>query len=233
MKPTLLVLLPGLDGTGVLFRPILRYLSPDISAVVVDYPRDERLGYAELLPLVLDVLPRDRPFALLGESFGGPLALRVAAARPDGLKALILCATFVSCPLPIVPAWAAPLVPDLPFRVFPQLSRLKALLGGYLTGELRALSREALSSVRSDVLAHRTREAIRTDVSRELAQLDLPLLYIQGRYDRVVPGRNLKHIQRIKPSVKVVQLPAPHMVLQTEAESAAAAIAGFLAKISA
>lgn len=229
MEPICLVLLPGLDGTGVMFRPLLKQLPPHISAVVVNYRRDEPLGYAELLPLVLDALPRDRPFALLGESFGGPLAVRAAAARPDGLRAVILCASFVSCPHPIVPRWAASLVPDLPFRVFAQLSRLKALLGGYSSGELRALSREALSSVRADVLAHRTREAIRVDVSRELAALDVPLLYVQGRRDLVVPGGNLKRIQRIKPTVRVAQLPAPHMVLQTQAERAAAAIVEFIA----
>lgn len=231
MKPVCLVLLPGLDGTGVLFRPLLKHLPPSISAVVVDYPRDQALGYAELLPLVLDALPRDRPFAVLGESFGGPLALRVAAARPGGLKALILCASFVSCPHPIVPMWAASLVTALPFTAFPQLSRLKALLGGYSTGALRALSREALAAVRPAVLAHRTREVIRADDSRELAGLDVPLLYIQGRYDRVVPGGNLKRIQRIKPSVEVAQLPAPHMVLQTQAAGAAATIAGFLSRM--
>lgn len=230
METIRLVLLPGLDGTGVLFRPLLRHLPPHIGTAVIGYPRDKVLGYAELLPLVLDALPRDRPFALLGESFGGPLSLRAAATRPAGLTAVILCASFVSCPQPIVPKWAAPLVTTLPFTVFPQLSRLKALLGGYSTGELRALSREALSSVAPAVLAHRTREAIRSDVTRELAALDVPLLYVQGRSDLVVPGGNLRRIQRIKPSVQVAQLPAPHMVLQTQPERAAAAIAGFLSR---
>jgi pimeloyl-ACP methyl ester carboxylesterase len=228
MQPAHLVLLPGLDGTGVLFRPLLEHLPPHVSAVAVEYPRDRALGYTELIPFVLDALPRDRPFVLLAESFGGPLAVRVAATRPDGLTALILCASFVSCPHPLVPKWAAAFVTAFPFRAFPELSRLKAWLGGYSTGALRALSREALSSVRPAVLAHRTREVIRTDVARDLAGLDVPLLYIQGRYDLVVPGGNLERIRRIKPTVRVAQLPAPHMVLQTRAEGAAAAIAGFL-----
>lgn len=230
MEPLCLVLLPGLDGTGVLFRPLLRHLPPHISTVVLDYPRDRALGYAELLPSVLDALPKDRPFALLGESFGGPLSLRAAATRPDGLKALILCASFVARPHPLLPAWMAPLVLDFPFAAFPRFSRLKAWIGGYSSDEFRALSHEALSSVSPAVLAHRTREAIRVDVTPELAALDVPLLYIQGRRDLVVPGGNLRRIQRIKPSVQVAQLEAPHMVLQTRAADAAIAIAGFLSR---
>lgn len=45
-----LILLPGLDGSGVLFAPLLRHLPPDVEPVVVRYPPDRALGYEELLP---------------------------------------------------------------------------------------------------------------------------------------------------------------------------------------
>jgi pimeloyl-ACP methyl ester carboxylesterase len=233
MVPINIVMLPGLDGTGVLFRPVLKALPPAIRPIVVSYPTDQELGYEELLPVVRKALPRGAPFVLLGESFGGPLALRVAATRPAGLTAIILCASFISCPHPFVPAWIAPLVPVLPFRAFPRFSQLKALLGRYSTAELRALSREALSLVTPRVLAGRTREVIRVNVVSELTGLDCPVLYIQGKHDFVVPGGNLRRILRIKPEVQHVQLPAPHMVLQTKPEQAARAITGFIADITA
>ena len=144
MQPIQLVLLPGLDGTGVLFRPLLKKLPHYIQPIVVTYPTDKELGYDELLPIVLKKLPQGAPFVLLGESFGGPLSLRVAATRPAGLKALILSASFLSCPHHFVPAWTAPLVRAFPFRAFPKLVQLKALLGGYATAELLTLSKEAL-----------------------------------------------------------------------------------------
>ena len=72
-----LVLLPGLDGTGLLFEPLLRALPKEIEATVIRYPGDQRLSYDELLEFLRDQLPRDTPFILLGESFSGPLAIRL------------------------------------------------------------------------------------------------------------------------------------------------------------
>ena len=89
MRPFTLVLLPGLDGTGEQFAPLLRELPSTIAPVTVRYPVDRALGYEELLPLALEQLPADCPFVLVGESFSGPLAIRLAAQRPPGLRALV------------------------------------------------------------------------------------------------------------------------------------------------
>ena len=45
---TALVLLPGMDGTGDLFAPLLSALSPALRTIVIRYPSDRPLGYAEL-----------------------------------------------------------------------------------------------------------------------------------------------------------------------------------------
>ena len=73
MTELALVLLPGLDGSGVMFRPLLGHVPPALRPVVVAYPPDKALGYEDLLPLVLDALPSSEPFVILGESFGGRL----------------------------------------------------------------------------------------------------------------------------------------------------------------
>ena len=76
------VLLPGLDGTGKLFAELVKSLDPGVSAIVVAYPRDQPMGYEELDTLVMSVLnklPPDQRYVLLGESFSGPLAIRIAA----------------------------------------------------------------------------------------------------------------------------------------------------------
>ena len=90
------MLLPGLDGTGKLFANFLAVLPPTIEARVIDYPTDEPLTYEQLELRVRAALPSDRPFVLLGESFGGPIAIRIAASPPPGLAGLILCGTFAS-----------------------------------------------------------------------------------------------------------------------------------------
>jgi pimeloyl-ACP methyl ester carboxylesterase len=129
---TTIVLLPGLDGTGTLFRPLIEQLRSPLRPVVVAYPGMEKIGYRDLLPRVIEALPAEEPFVILGESFSGPLALMAAASRPPGLQGVILCATFVRNPAWIRGQWLRHLVPDVAFRVYPWLSGAKALMDGLL-----------------------------------------------------------------------------------------------------
>jgi pimeloyl-[acyl-carrier protein] methyl ester esterase len=221
--------LPGLDGSGVLFRPLLSHLPSELRPGVVAYPKDKTLGYEELLPLVLAALPSPLPFVLLGESFSGPLALMAAATRPPGLMGVILCATFVRNPMwPRLPGLRH-LANPMAFRFYPMVSRVKAMLGGYSTPEWRALKAEALSEVRPAVIAHRVREVLQVNVIRELASCPVPILYLRGERDRVVPAHNLREIVAARPAVEVAYFPSPHLVLQTQPVLASAAISTFVA----
>lgn len=230
-QPVKLVLLPGLDGTGVQFRPLLRALPSHLEPLVLTYPLDRPLGYDALCAQVRPMLPKDEAYVLLGESFGGPLAIRLAAERPSGLKGLVLCATFVRCPQSWAPAWLSRWVPSWPFILFPQLAQAKALFGGYATGDLLALAKEALEMVPAAVMAHRVGEVVSVDVSTELQDIAVPMLYLRGRDDYVVPAVNLQRIQALRPDVRAIQIPAPHMVLQTQPQLAAQAIDQFAAEL--
>jgi pimeloyl-ACP methyl ester carboxylesterase len=224
-----LALLPGLDGSGVLFRPLLNHLAPELQPIVVAYPPDKVFGYDELLPIVLAALPSPSPFVLLGESFSGPLALMAAATRPQGLRGIILCASFVRNPLGPRFAFLRPFASSFAFRFYPMVSRAKAMLGGYSTPEWRALKTEALSDVDPAVIAHRIRAVLQVDVRRELSSCPVPVLYLRGDHDRVVPGWNLKEILATRPATKVAYFSSPHLVLQTQPSLAAAAISTFIA----
>ena len=223
-----IVLLPGLDGTGLLFEPLLECLAPGVDATVVRYPGDEPLGYEALLPRVMSALPKGGPFVLLGESFAGPLSLQVAGMRPQGLVGVILCATFVSCPYHFVPARAASLVPAFPFRLAPFFSAVKSTFGGYATPQLRSLSERAIASVDAEVLAKRIHEVIKVDASNELITCPVPVAYLQATRDRVVPASNLGRILAQRTDVQVTRMRSPHMLLQTCPQEAADAIDDFV-----
>jgi pimeloyl-ACP methyl ester carboxylesterase len=229
MEELALTLLPGLDGSGVLFRPLLRHLAPEFRPIVVAYPPDKVLGYDELLHIVLSALPSPSPFVLLGESFSGPLALMAAASRPKGLRAVILCASFVRNPLGPRFAFLGHFASPFVFRFYPATTRIKAMFGGYSTPEWRALKAEALSAVRPAVIARRVQAVLRVNVLQQLLSCPVPVLYLRGDRDQVVPERNLKEIVAACPATKVANLSAPHLVLQTQPTLAAAAISTFIA----
>ena len=140
MTPAL-VLLPGMDGTGLHFAPMLRALGDRLPCTVVRYP-DEPLEYAEYERIARAALPADRPFVLLGESFSGPIALSIAATKPRGLAGYILCASFASCPRPLL-RLLRPLLGLLPVHHTPGALTAHFLLGRFATPELRRANASA------------------------------------------------------------------------------------------
>jgi len=230
MAPAL-VLLPGMDGTGDLFRPLLEALEGSLSSIVVSYPSTEPLGYAELEVLVRKSLPTDRPYVILGESFSGPLAVTLAAARPGGLVGVILCATFVSSPRP----WLRPLEPllnVLPVRTILRVVGARRIFGGSGTPELRKLFLEAAHKVSTAVWRKRIREAMGVDVSRLLDLLGVPVMYIQATRDALLPRAVVERFSRAAPRAKVISIEAPHGVLQCAPRAAARVVADFVRGVS-
>src|SRR5687768_4788187 len=150
-----LVLLPGLDGTDVMFRPLVRTAPPDVEVLTVAYPPGPGNTYEDLLPRVRQALPRDRPFYLLGWSFSGPLVLMAAAEKPPHLRGAVLASSFARNPTPYVPRWMRHLARSLLFTLFPPTSRAMALVGGYGSPELIALLAEANAAAGAEALACR------------------------------------------------------------------------------
>ena len=108
---TRLVILPGLDGTASLRHAFTSIIAPHFTAVdLIAYPSDIALDYAELQTWVRDRLPADGNFVLLGESFSGPIAIRLAGERPRELVAMVLAATFATPPVLVPPHWNAQLI---------------------------------------------------------------------------------------------------------------------------
>lgn len=216
-------MLPGLDGTGLLFEPLIAHLPASITPIVVKYPTGLCLSYEALLPIVLKALPKEAPFVLLGESFGGPLAILVAATKPNNLKGLILCASFMTCPQPLVPNWAKSWVPVFPLKFAPKLLKLKRVFGDFAHEDMQ----KALALVKPEVLAYRLQQVAAVNVSEAVKHLALPMLYLQANQDLLVPSVNAMRIQGLQPTMKIVEFDTGHLLLQTKPELASAAIQTF------
>jgi pimeloyl-[acyl-carrier protein] methyl ester esterase len=204
-----LFLLPGLDGTGRLFRRLIESAPSHWRTQVVSYPREIVLDYRALETLVVEQFP-DGPFVLLGESFSGPLAVSLAARRPSHLRGLVLAASFVT-----PPAWRA--WRFLPWRLAFRLPVPAALLRCLMAPgdhELGEELREALRGVAPEVLAERVREVLSVERREALAALDCPVLCLQPRHDRVVSSRCLHEALQVKPDIRVELLSDAHLVLQ-------------------
>ena len=233
MPDTAIVLLPGIEGSGLLFQPLLRVLPRHFVPLVVSYPRTRPLDYEQLLPLVLELLPRGKPHLILGESFAGPLALMAAATHPAELRGVVLCATFVTNPLCYVPRAARHIVVPMLFRAVPWIVRARLAARRHADPALSRLVVEANTWASPAVWAARARAVLDVDATVPLRTCHVPIVYLQGTRDRVVPAHNMRRIAAVRPDVRVVPIDAPHMLLQTRPVEAAAAITAFEASLDA
>jgi pimeloyl-ACP methyl ester carboxylesterase len=223
-----LLLLPGLDGTGRLFAPLLPELEQGFKLESVGYPSDHAL---DLDALAAHAAARVRPgsrYAIVAESFSGPIALRLAAAAPPGLFALVLVGSFVSPPIGHFARACLRLLADVVARPALQNESAIAFL---LTGGDTALAKHvdaAIATVAPRVIASRLRMLTRFDARQDLVACPVPILYLAGRSDRLVLPSHAREIQRLRADVTVRELPAPHLVLQAQPRLAAREIVGWL-----
>ena len=220
-----LILLPGLDGTGITFGPLLKELPSYIRPTILTYPQDREMGYDELLPMVMGQLP-DSPFMLLGESFGSPLAIMIAANRPTGLRGLILCSAFARNPLWLAPNWLAHLTPPLVCSLYDPYVRFKWWRRG--GGPMAAVRLAALTQRTPWVISKRVRSLLRVNVMRELADCRVPVLYVRGERDKLIHRRNMVEMSECLPSMKKAELDGGHCLLKSRPTVAAAAILEFI-----
>nr|WP_239506933.1 alpha/beta hydrolase [Stenotrophomonas maltophilia] len=224
--PLQVVMLPGLDGTGLLSAHFVdamhsRGLSIDVLPLPAQGPQD----YATMASALRLKLP-DSGFVLLAESFAGPLAIELAATSPTGLRGLILSTTFARRPVPLPAASARMLAPAWPLPPIGLMARL--LLGRWRTrANLREL-RQAIATVPASALRKRAAATLQVDVRARLPQLVLPTLCLHARQDRLLWPPSVAELQALLPDARHVSLQGPHLLLQVRADAAAVEISAWM-----
>lgn len=210
--------MPGLDGTGRLFKPALPHLG-EARCDVVRYPIAARTLEEHLAAVPLP----DEPFALVAESFSGPLAITLAARRPSQLRALVLIATFARVPFtPLVRAMART---GWMLGAAPRAVTQWVLLGGGIDDSVSRLLVETLSTVPSATVSARLRLLAALDVPA--AKCDVPVLVIEAKQDWLVP-RSATRALAAGLHASLVSIDGPHLVLQRSPAAVTRAIDTFL-----
>lgn len=225
MKALRWVLLPGLDGTGLLFRELLRFI-PDPHAIVVRYPDEPGWTLDDHVHHAQRQLPPDSDCIVVAESFSGPVAMRLSARVP-AIKRLVLVASFMRCPNPLL-------------RLVPIGVVVRLRHWGLTARMLRAfcLGRDA-SDAAVDALA-RVVEAVppavlgsRLSSLRSLRdhshRAGVPCLLLRARYDRLVPYPLTSDDDDRMSSM--VTIDGPHFLLQARAAECWRAIEAWLAAV--
>lgn len=220
-------LLPGLDGTGELYAPLLAAL-PSASAQVVSYdPRTPRswAAYAEQVAAAID---SSSPFLLLAESFSGPVALEFLSAHGANCRGLLACATFVSNPSPLRLALATlPGALHLAPRRLPQWALRRLLVGPQAPAQLCQRVAETIATIPRATLADRL--GLLRALRPQARAFAFPVTYVRGNEDALVSQRSAAEFLAHVSGATYEQVPGPHLL----AQAAPDLVAGLLARLSA
>jgi pimeloyl-ACP methyl ester carboxylesterase len=224
-----LVMLPGLDGTGLLFRPLVATLS-GVETKVVSYPNDRALSLDEHARWVIRQLPGDKA-VLLAESFSGLVALRVLQEALSRIAAVIFVGAFAEPPRPLllrlapVVSRAGPLMRNTPAFLLRQFC-----LGRDAGVPQLNLLRETLAAVPPQVLSSRL-ALIGARQAWGKAKLGVPCLYLQASDDRLVPASAAEWFRGRFERFELERIDGPHFLLQAKPRECAQRISEFSARI--
>ncbi|HUB04843.1 MAG TPA: alpha/beta hydrolase [Solirubrobacteraceae bacterium] len=242
-----LVLLHGVGASRAVWRRVTPALAEGRHVIAPDLP-----GFGESAPagsgFDLDTAAEalaeplaeraGGPFDLLGNSLGGAVAFRLALARPDLVRRLVLSAPagFAPAPAPRALRAAAGAFGDRALAVRrvvgAPVARVPAVRRALLWGAVAEPQRLAADDARMMLEASRgsTRvgaavsAVLGADLRTDLERLEAPLGVIWGWRDRVIPISTLRQIRATRPDVLVITIPRAAHVPQIErpAEFAAA-----------
>jgi len=224
---TKLVLLPGLDGTEIFFGPLLDALPSWIDPLVVTYPATGPNAYDDLIPIVIRAVNALERFAILGWSFGGPLALMLAAQRPSRVSGIILCNSFVTPPNPGLVRYRALFTTPV-IAAIRAIRRTRYVIPGFAPSALRRAKLMTWRQVNARTLGIRARAVLDLDARELLTGCSAPILYISSTRDEVIPRASMDQVLTIAPGTKVVEIVGAHLAMFTNPNVSAARIAEFL-----
>jgi pimeloyl-[acyl-carrier protein] methyl ester esterase len=218
------VLLPGLDGTGELFAPLLQALGENVTTSVVRYGAE--LTFDEYVESAGKALPEQ--CVLVAESFSGPVAIAVAARHPQKMRCLVLCATFAVSPFRALLS----AVRFVPARLFRPNMLLPTMVDYFCFSgvpvSLRPSPVSVVSTVPPAIMRARLACLANADVRTLLPRVATPTLYLRASTDRIVSSRLSRELTSQLPNVTVAEINGPHLLLQTRPRECAAAIASFV-----
>jgi pimeloyl-ACP methyl ester carboxylesterase len=235
-----LVLIPGIQGRCEYMRPTLDALSAHFDALTFSLENSTTLdGYVGQVVDLLAARRIDRA-VICGVSFGGVVAVRLAAAHPEHVSALVLAST----PAPgwhlkprhdfyaRLPRIFGPLfLVESPFRMRDELAAALPNPRVRRRFKRRVLKTALTAPISFKAMAGRARLMQSIDLRPDCARITAPTLVLTGDavLDHVVPAHGSSEYARLIPGARAAVLERTgHLGSVTRPEAFAALIADFV-----
>jgi pimeloyl-ACP methyl ester carboxylesterase len=223
----LLVLLPGLDGTGLLFERFLAELPPEFKTLIIPYPDDCGTTIEEHAAVARSLIPKEK-IIILAESFSGLVAMNLLRAWDVDVEKIIFVASFAKSPRPTL-RFFLPLFPLLGkvVRFVPKAAlRMFCLDNGTSDAELNQL-KNVIAHVNPATIAARLK-LIASARASQGEPLNVPAYYLEPTQDRLVPKRSGKTLMSQFKECTAIPVRGPHFLLQAAPMECAKVVASIL-----
>jgi pimeloyl-ACP methyl ester carboxylesterase len=192
MKP-LALLIPGLDGTGKLFCRQIDRLLEYYRVLAFNFIPRALFDLADLVQEVAQTTEGEKAGSTLviGESFGGVIAMQFALTHPERLNRLGLVNTFpvyrrqirILLALQFVDLFSKPMLQSLKERVVDRILAAE----GILPAE-RLMYKEAIKLVHYPAYRRRLEIIRSVDLRSRLQEISIPTLLFASGKDKLVPS---------------------------------------------
>ena len=187
-----IVLVPGLDGTALLFYRQIPLLAEQFNVVAFPLPDDNQATMESLVEdlaqLIAEVAPEGA--ILLGESFGGALCLSTFLARPELVKGLVIVNSFPWLENRLQLHAGRLAMKVIPWAAMPHIRRgTQSRIQSAHTSE-EDLAEFHLRMLQVGQHGYRRRLEIlqHYDLRGRLEEISAPTLLLAGNRDRLIPS---------------------------------------------
>ena len=214
----LFLYLPGMDGTGRLFKTQTQKLMGCFNIRCLSIPTQDMSNWESLTKTVINLIQEElaatgkERLYLCGESFGGCLAIKIVETRPELIEKLILVNPASAFNRQPILSWGIPLTRSLPdwlhrtsaVALLPFLAELSRIP----IGDRKALL-QGMKSLSPEVVSWRLSLLQEFMVSHsDLATFKQPTLAIASTADRLLPSvTEAQRLVKIFPQAKMEILP--------------------------
>jgi pimeloyl-ACP methyl ester carboxylesterase len=220
----MLVLLPGMNGTGELFAEFLSYYDGD--HLVISLPESGPQDHATLASVINQQLPNES-YILLAESFSGGIVPELLKLNPIHIKGVIFVASFLSSPRSYL-IGLAKLLPIKALVSLPLTNIAHSLLflGQEASKEILSKFVSAIESIPKQVLSSRLEVMKKQQIPQ--ITFDIPAIYIRALSDRLISPKKSQEVANVFKQVEFVEIEGPHFILQAKPKETAELIQSLL-----